>query len=221
MPERLAPELMALLVTRDFKDGNVVNLGIGMPLYCALHPRDDIEVIYHSEQGLLGFGEILDDPPPGHRLQTAGGHLVAPKPGMAFMSHDESFAIVRGGFIAYTVLGALQVDAEGSLANFLRPGKTVGSVGGGPDLAQCAKNTYVMMTHTSRDGEPKLVERCALPVTAPRCVTKIFTDVGVFRVAQGALVVEEHAPGWSLDEIQAITGARLVADDDLREVSLS
>lgn len=221
MPARLAPELMALLVVRDFKDGDVVNLGIGMPLYCALHPRGDIEVIYHSEQGLLGFGEILDDPPPGHRLQTAGGHLVAPKPGMAFMSHDESFAIVRGGFIDYTVLGALQVDGEGSLANFLRPGKTVGSVGGGPDLAQCAKNTYVMMTHTSRDGEPKLVERCTLPITAPRCVTKIFTDVGVFRVSQDALVVEEHAPGWSLDEIQAITGARLVADPNLREVALS
>lgn len=221
MPERLSPELMALLVTRDFKDGDVVNLGIGMPLYCALHPRADIEVIYHSEQGLLGFGEILDDPPPGHRLQTAGGHFVAPKPGMAFMSHDESFAIVRGGFIDYTVLGALQVDAGGSLANFLRPGKTVGSVGGGPDLAQCAKNTYVMMTHTSRDGEPKLVEHCTLPITAPRCVTKIFTDVGVFRVSEDSLVVEEHAPGWSLDEIQAITGAQLVADPYFREVALS
>lgn len=221
MPDRLSPEIMALLVTREFGDGDVVNLGIGMPLYCALHPRDDIEVIYHSEQGLLGFGEILDDPPPGHRLQTAGGHLVAPKPGMVFMSHDESFALVRGGFIDFTVLGALQVDAQGNLANFLRPGKTVGSVGGGPDLAQCAKNTYVMMTHTSRDGEPKLVERCSLPVTAARCVTKVFTDVGVFRVSGEALVVEEHAPGWSLEEIQAITGARLVADPNLREVALS
>lgn len=220
MPERLPPELIALLVTRDFKDGDVVNLGVGMPLYCGLQPPSEAEVIFHSEQGLLGFGAIMDEPPPGHRLQTAGGHFVKARPGMSFMSHDESFALVRGGFVDYTVLGALQVDAEGSLANYLRPGKVVGSVGGGPDLAQCAKNTYVMMTHTSRDGEPKIVERCTLPITAPRCVKRIFTDVAVIRVVDGQLLVEEHAPGWTLDGIQEITDATLRAAPGMREVTL-
>lgn len=219
MFERLSPELVALLVTREFKDGDVVNLGIGMPLYCGLQ-APETEVIFHSEQGLLGFGAIMDDAPPGHRLQTAGGHFVHAKPGMSFMSHDESFALVRGGFVDYTVLGALQVDEAGNLANYLRPGRTVGSVGGGPDLAQCAKNTYVMMTHTSRDGAPKIVRRCTLPITAPRCVKRIFTDVAVIRVAEDQLMVEEHAPGWSLQEIQRITDAPLSAASDMREVAL-
>jgi 3-oxoacid CoA-transferase B subunit len=219
MLKRLSPEFMALLVTREFKDGDVVNLGIGMPLYCGLQPPG-AEVIFHSEQGLLGFGAIMDDAPPGHRLQTAGGHFVQAKPGMSFMSHDESFALVRGGFVDYTVLGALQVDEAGNLANYLRPGRTVGSVGGGPDLAQCAKNTYVMMSHTSNDGAPKIVERCTLPITAPRCVSRIFTDVAVIRVADDHLVVEEHAPGWSLQDIQHITDAPLVAASDMREVTL-
>ncbi len=220
MPERLSPEFVAMLVNRDFKDGDVVNLGIGMPLYCGLHPRDDVEVIFHSEQGLLGFGPIIEEPPPGYRLQTAGGHSVEPKAGMVFMSHDDSFALVRGGFLDYTVLGALQVDAAGNLANYWRPGRISGSVGGAPDLAACARHTYVMMTHTDRDSAPKIVERCTLPLTAASCVEKIYTDVAVMRIEDGAVVVEEHAPGWTLAEIQAITGARLVADVGMREVSL-
>ncbi len=220
MPERLPPEFMALLVTRDFKDGDVVNLGVGMPLYCGLHPRADAEIIYHSEQGLLGFGAIMDEAPPGHRLQTAGGHFVEAKPGMSFMSHDESFALVRGGFVDYTVLGALQVDTEGNLANYLRPGRAVGSVGGGPDLAQCAKNTYVMMTHTAQDGTPKIVERCTLPITASHCVNRIFTDVAVIRVDDDGLIVEEYAPGWSFEEIQRVTDAHLTPAPGMREVAL-
>ena len=220
MPERLPPELVALLVTRRFRDGDVVNLGIGMPLSCALNPPQDVEVIYHSEQGLLGFGPILDPAPDGHRLQTAGGHFVAPRPGMSFMSHDASFALVRGGFIDYTVLGALEVDAEGNLANFMRPGRLSGSVGGAPDLAQCARSTCVMMTHTSRDGAPKVVQRCTLPLTAARCVDRIYTDVAVMQVLDGNIVVEEYAPGWTLDDIQHITGAQLVASPAMREISL-
>lgn len=218
MPERLPPEVIALLVNREFRDGHMVNLGVGMPLYCGLHPSEEFEVLFHSEQGLLGFGPIMDEVPPGYRLQTAGGQFVEPKPGMSFMSHDESFAMVRGGFVDYTVLGALQVDAEGNLANFMRPGRVSGSAGGAPDLAQCAKNTYVMTAHTARDGEPKILERCTLPLTAARCVSKIFTDVAVMRVDAGRIVVEEHAPGWTLDQIQAITGARLTPDSDMREV---
>ncbi|MDZ7729398.1 MAG: CoA-transferase subunit beta [Dehalococcoidia bacterium] len=220
MPERLSPEFVALLVTRDFKDGDVVNLGIGMPLYCALHPATDVEVVFHSEQGLLGFGPIMDEVPPGYRLQTAGGHFVEAKPGMCFMSHDESFALVRGGFIDYTVLGALEVDAAGNLANYIRPGMPIGSVGGGPDLAQCAKHTYVMMSHTANDGSPKIVEQCSLPVTAAGCVDRIFTDVAVIRVEPDGLVLEEHAPGWSFDDIQQITGARLTPAPGVREIAL-
>jgi 3-oxoacid CoA-transferase B subunit len=153
MPERLSPEFVAMLVNRDFSDGDVVNLGIGMPLYCALNPRDDIEVIFHSEQGLLGFGPIMDEAPPGYRLQTAGGHFVEPKPGMVTMSHDASFALVRGGFLDYTVLGALQVDAEGNLANYWRPGRISGSVGGEPSYASLLAPEYQAGTNLRTDVE--------------------------------------------------------------------
>ncbi len=220
MGERLSPEFMALLVSREFRDGDVVNLGIGLPLYCGLNPPREVEVIFHSEQGMLGFGPIMDEVPDGYKLQTAGGQFVAAAPGMSLMSHDESFALVRGGFVDYTVLGALQVDAEGNLANFWRPGRISGSAGGAPDLARCAKRTFVMTAHTSRDGEAKILERCTLPVTAARCVEKIYSDVAVMRVEQGRIVLEEHAPGWTFEEIQAITAAPLMPDPDMREVTL-
>jgi 3-oxoacid CoA-transferase B subunit len=221
MPERLTPEVMALLVRRDFVDGDIVNLGVGMPLYCRRVPATDVEVLFHSEQGLLGFGPIMEEPPPGHKLQTAGQQSVHAMPGMSFMSHDESFALVRGGFVDYTVLGALQVDAEGNLANYQRPGRITGSLGGAPDLALRARNTYVMMTHTSRDGDPKIVERCSFPLTAVRCVDKIYTDIAVMRIESERILVEEFAPGWTLEQIQAITAAPIAPAPDMREATLA
>jgi 3-oxoacid CoA-transferase B subunit len=213
--------VIALLVSRDFADGDIVNLGVGMPLYCRRVPPTDVEVLFHSEQGLLGFGPIMKEPPPGHKLQTAGQQSVHPMPGMSFMSHDESFALVRGGFVDYTVLGALQVDAEGNLANYQRPGRITGSLGGAPDLALRARHTYVMMTHTSRDGEPKIVERCTFPLTAVRCVDKIYTDVAVMRIEAERVLVEEYAPGWTIEQIQGITAAPVAPAPDMREATLA
>lgn len=220
-PERLHQAVMAMVVAREFRDGDVINLGIGLPLACGNYVPEGREVILHSEQGLLGFGRQAEDPSEvDPYVNTVGNRPVLPRPGMVFMSHDESFALARGGHIDLTVLGAYEVDAEGNLANTHAPGKISGNLGGAPDFATCAKRTLVMMYHTRPDGSPKVVERCSLPLTAARCVDRIITDVAVMDVTPLGIVLREHAPGWSPEAIQEITGAELAIAEDLREISL-
>lgn len=219
---RLDAAVMAMVAAREFHDGAVVNLGIGLPLACADYVPEGREVILHSEHGLVGYGPIAQRPEDvDPYVFMVGNRPVLRKPGMVFMGHDESFAIVRGGHIDVTVLGGLQVDAEGNLANTHVPGKIAGNLGGAPDLATCAKRTVVLMYHTARDGSPKVVERCTLPLTAVRCVDRIVTDVAVIDVVEDALLLREYAPGWSAEAIQAITGAPLRVAEDLREISLA
>ena len=211
---------MARLAAREFFDGAVVNLGVGLPLACADQIPEGREVLLHSEQGLLGFGRIVQEQAEVDvDVMIAGGQPVTPLAGLCFMSHDESFAMIRGGHIDITVLGGLQVDAEGNLANTHVPGKPMPSLGGAPDLAACAKRTIVLMYHTVRDGAPKIVERCDLPLTAPACVDRVVTDVAVMDIVAGRVILREHAPGWSVEQIQAITGASLVVGEELREIS--
>jgi 3-oxoacid CoA-transferase B subunit len=221
MPERLDLSVMAMVVAREFQDGAVVNLGIGLPLTCASYVPEGREVILHSEHGLLGNGRLaLDRSEVDPYVFIVGNRPVLAAPGMTFLSHDESFAIVRGGHIDITVLGGLQVDAAGDLANTHVPGKIAGNLGGAPDLATCAKRTVVMMYHTARGGEPKVVERCTMPLTAVACVDRIVTDVAVMDIEAGRVVLREVVPGWSVEEVQALTGARLVVPPDLCEISL-
>lgn len=221
MPERLDLSVMAMVVAREFQDGAVVNLGIGLPLTCASYVPEGLEVILHSEHGLLGNGRLAHDRSEvDPYVFIVGNRPVLAAPGMTFLSHDESFAIVRGGHIDITVLGGLQVDAAGNLANTHVPGKIAGNLGGAPDLATCAKRTVVMMYHTARDGEPKVVERCTMPLTAVACVDRIVTDVAVMDIEAGQVVLREIAPGWSVEEVQVLTGAHLVVPPDLREISL-
>lgn len=221
MAERLDPTIMAMIAAREFRDGMVINLGIGMPLGCADHVAPGIEVLLHSEQGLLGFGPLAQSRDEVDPYVTIVGNLpVQSRPGMCFMSHDESFAMIRGGHIDLTVLGGLQADQQGNLANAHAPGKAAGNPGGAPDLATCAKRTVVMMTHTAPDGSPKVVERCTLPLTAASCVDRVVTDVAVIDVVKGRFVLREHAPGWDAESIQAITDARLLVAEDLREMWL-
>ena len=218
---RLDATVMAMVVAREFFDGAVVNLGIGIPMHCADVIPPDREVLLHSEHGLLGFGPIARSPEGvDPYVFVVGNRPVHPRPGMVFLSHDESFAIIRGGHIDITVLGGMQVDAAGNLANAHAPGKPAANLGGAPDLATGAKRTIVMMYHTASDGSAKLVERCTLPLTAPACVDRIVTDVAVIDVTPDGLLLREHAPGWSADDIRAITDAPLQAADDLREISL-
>ena len=139
---------------------------------------------------------------------------------MVFMSHDESFAMIRGGHLDVAVLGGLQVDVEGNLANTQFEGKPAGNLGGAPDLAYGARRTIVLMHHTTNDGTPKIVPRCTLPLTAPRCVSRIVTDIAVMDIEGGRIVLREHAPGWNVDQIQGVTAAPLDVADDLREIAL-
>ncbi|MFN8559040.1 MAG: 3-oxoacid CoA-transferase subunit B [Dehalococcoidia bacterium] len=212
MPERLDPAVMAMRVTREFFDGAVVNLGVGLPLLCADHLPEGREILLHSEQGLVGFGPIIHDPDRADpAFRNAGAHPVTPLPGMALMSHDESFAMVRGGHLDFTVLGALQVSARGDLANTHVPGKVIGNLGGAPDLATCAKRVIVMMYHTASNGKPKILRACDMTLTAPACVDLIVSDAAVIEVTPAGLVLKECAPGWTFDDVQAITEAPLIA----------
>jgi 3-oxoacid CoA-transferase B subunit len=213
---------MAAIAAREFRDGDVVNLGLGLPLLCADQLPMGREVILHSELGLLGFGPVIHDPDAADPyVFMVGNQPVTSLPGMAFMSHDESFAMIRGGHLDIAVLGAMQVDAAGNLANTHMPGKIAGNLGGAPDLAVCAKRTIVLTHHTTSDGEPKIVERCDLPLTAPTCVDRVITDIAVMDIDGGRIVLREHAPGWDAEAIQALTGTALDVDPGLREMTLA
>jgi 3-oxoacid CoA-transferase B subunit len=219
---RLDATVMAMVVAREFFDGAVVNLGIGIPMHCADVIPPDREVLLHSEHGLLGFGPLAGSPEGvDPYVFIVGNRPVLPQPGMVFLSHDESFALIRGGHIDITVMGGMQVDAEGNLANAHAPGKPAANLGGAPDLATGARRTIIMMYHTASDGSAKVVERCTLPLTAPRCVDRIVTDVAVIDVDADGLLLREVAPGWSPEAVQAITAAPLRVAADLREISLA
>jgi len=220
-PERLHPTVMAMIVARDLQDGDVVNLGVGLPLECANVLPEGREILLHSELGLLGFGPVITDHTEADPYVTMVGNLpVTPNPGMSFMSHDESFAMIRGGHLDVAVLGGLQVDRQGNLANTQFEGKPAGNLGGAPDLAYGAKRTVVLMRHTTNEGAPKVVELCTLPLTTPRCVDRIVSDVAVMDLEDGAVVLKEVAPGWTPEAVQAITGARLTVAAGVHEIAL-
>ena len=219
--ERLDEQTMALRVAKEFEDGLVVNLGVGIPTLCSNFVPPEKEIIFHSENGIIGFGPIVTDPDDAdENLINAGVQPVQPKPGMAIVDHAESFAIIRGGYIDLTVLGALQVSERGDLANYTLPGKEVGSFGGGQDLAFCAKKVVAVMTHTTREGKPKIVKELTSPITAPACVNLIITDIAAIEVTNQGLLLTEAVPGWTPEDIQAITEAQLRVATDLREMEL-
>jgi len=219
--ERLDEQTMATRAAREFQDGMVVNLGVGIPTLCSNFIPAGREVIFHSENGIIGFGPIVTDPNEAdENLINAGVQPVRPRPGMAIVDHAESFVIIRGGHIDLTVLGALQVSERGDLANYTLPGKQVGSFGGGQDLAFCAQNVMAVMTHTTREGQQKIVKDLTSPITAPACVDLIVTDIAVIEVAPEGLVLREVTPGWTADEVQALTEPQLIISPDLKEVEL-
>ncbi|MGQ9573159.1 MAG: 3-oxoacid CoA-transferase subunit B [Dehalococcoidia bacterium] len=219
--ERLDEQTMAIRVAKEFQDGMIINLGVGLPTYCSNFVPPEREVLFHSENGVLGFGPIADNPDEADaNLINAGVQPVTSKPGMAIMDHAESFCIIRGGHVDITVLGAVQVSEKGDLANYIIPGKQIGSLGGGQDLAFCAKKVIALTTHTTKEGEPKILKRCTQPLTAPRCVDQIITDIAVIDVTPDGLVLREVAPGWTAEEVQALTEARLIVPPDLKEMTL-
>ena len=219
--ERLDEQTMALRAAKEFQDGMVVNLGVGIPTLCSNFVPPEKEIIFHSENGIIGFGPIVTDPDEAdENLINASVQPVRPKPGMAIVDHAESFVIIRGGHIDMTVLGALQVSERGDLANYTLPGKEVGSFGGGQDLAFCAKKVVALMTHTTREGGPKVVRELTSPVTAPGCVDLIITDIAVIEVTDQGLLLKEAAPGWTAAEVQALSAPQLRVSPDLKEIEL-
>ncbi len=210
---RWTREQMAARVARDIPAGAIVNLGIGAPTLVANHLPADREIVLHSENGVLGMGP---SPPPGEEdydLINAGKQPVTLRPGGAFFHHADSFAMMRGGHLDICVLGAFQVAVNGDLANWSTgEAGAIPAVGGAMDLAIGARRTWVMMEHVTKSGEARLVQRCRYPLTGLACVTRVYTDLAVVDVTPRGFAVVAMAPGWTIDALQALTGAPLTAD---------
>ena len=224
MKERLSREAMAMRIARELFDGAVVNLGIGIPSLVSSFVPEGMTVIYHSENGMLGFGPVV----PAEDMKTmadidlvnASGQYVKPKPGMCFFHHADSFAMIRGGHVDISVLGVIEVNDRGDLANWMFPGRGVGNIGGGMDLAFNAKKVIAATEHTTKDGKPKIVKQCCVPLTSPGCVDLIVTDIAVIEVTGDGLLLKEYAPGWMAEDIQALTEPKLRVSPDLKEIEL-
>lgn len=217
---RLDRETIAMRVAKELQDGDVVNLGIGIPSLCSQFVPEGRDVLYHSESGVLNFGPMADEGEEDVDLTNASGHFLAWHPGMSFFHSADAFAMIRGGHIDVTVLGALQVSAKGDLANWMLPERGVGNVGGAMDLAAGAKRVIVAMEHTDRAGNSKVVQECSYPLTGKACVHLIVTDIAVMEVVPAGLLLREVAPGWSPEEVQAHTAAALIVSPDLTEIAL-
>ncbi len=211
-----AKELIARRIARELKDGFYVNLGIGLPTMIAACVPAGIEVILQSENGLLGIGP----PPPTDKedpdLINAGKQPVTTLPGSSFFGSDQAFAMIRGGHMNMSILGAMQVSCRGDLANWTIPGKMVKGMGGAMDLVASAARVIVAMEHNAKDGAPKIVEECSLPLTGKRVVHDIVTELGWFHISADGLVVEEIAEGVMKDEVEHRTGCKVRFSRDLR-----
>jgi len=209
-----ARKRMVARAARDIQPGMTVNLGIGLPTQVVEHLPRDMQVCLHSENGITGIGPSLTYEQADRNLIDAGGAYVSPLPGTAFFDSAVSFALVRGGRLDLTMLGAFQIAENGDLANWKIPGKFSPGAGGGMELAQKARRVVVMTTHTDRKGAPKIMQRCTLPLTAKACVNRIFTDMAVIDVTDTGLVLREVAEGLSTTTVQAATGANLIIPDE-------
>ena len=215
----LTRELMAMRAAQELEPGMVVNLGFGIPTLVANFAPAG--VIFQAENGILGYGGILEDDEQFDSDEiNAGGQPVSILPGASFFGSDQSFAMIRGGHVDAAILGGLQVSERGDLANWLVPARGGGSIGGAMDLALGARRLIVVMEHTTRDGEPRLLPECTYPLTARACTSLVVTDLAVIAVTPAGLVLREVAPGTTVADVISRTAARLVVLEDVREMEL-
>ena len=220
MKSGLSRELIALRAAKELKDGYYVNLGIGLPTLLSSCVPQGIDVILHSENGVLGYGRIANEGEMDIDLVNAGSQPVTLNPGAAFFNSADAFAMIRGGHIDVAVLGAFQVSERGDLANWMTLERKVGSIGGSMDLVSGVKEVIVTMEHTTRSGEPRIVKECTHPLTARGVVNMIITNLAVIEVTPEGLLLKEVAPSITPEEVQAFTEPKLQLAEDLREMEL-
>jgi len=222
MKQRLDQTTIALRMAKEFNDGDVVNLGYGLPTLAGMFIPEDIRVIFHSENGILGYGPPLSAEEREQWdlcLINASAQFVTKLPGMSVFNCSEAFGMIRGGHVDISVLGGLQVSENGDLANWSMPGRA-GGMGGAMDLAASGSRVIVGMEHTTKDGGMRILKKCTYPLTAPECVNLICTDLAVIEVTEEGLLLKEVAPGWTADEVQALTEPKLIVAKDLKEIEL-
>jgi 3-oxoacid CoA-transferase subunit B len=211
---------MAQRVARELRDGYYVNLGIGIPTLVANYVPPGIDVMLQSENGLLGMGPFPTEAEVDADMINAGKQTVTARRGAAIFDSADSFAMIRGGHVDLTVLGAFEVDVEGNIASWMIPGKLVKGMGGAMDLVAGAANIIVVMTHASKNGESKLLPRCSLPLTGAGCIRRVLTDLAYLEIDNGAFVLKERAPGVSVEEIVAKTAGRLIVPSEVPQMQV-
>ncbi len=215
----LSREQIAMRVAQELRDGYYVNLGIGIPTLVANYVPENMEVMLQSENGLLGMGPYPTEDQVDPDMINAGKETVTAVKGAAIFNSAESFAMIRGGHVDLTVLGAFEVDVNGNIASYMIPGKLVKGMGGAMDLVAGAQNIVVTMTHADKHGNSKLLADCTLPLTGVSCIKKVVTDLAVIEIKDGAFHLLERAPGVSVEEIKTKTGGKLVINGDVPEMT--
>lgn len=214
----LTREQLAQRVAQEFKDGYYVNLGIGIPTLAANYIPAGMQVMLQSENGLLGMGPFPTEDEVDADLINAGKQTVTMVEGASIFSSAESFAMIRGGHVDLTVLGAFEVDCQGNIASYMIPGKLIKGMGGAMDLVAGADNIIVTMTHASKSGESKLLSHCTLPLTGKACIKRVLTDLALLDIEDGKFILRERAPGVTVAEIAKLTAGDLVVPDDVPEM---
>ena len=213
-------ERIVLRAARELKDGYYVNLGIGMPTLVANHIPDGINIVLESENGMLGIGPFPYEGEEDGDLINAGKQTITELPGSSYFSSADSFGMIRGQHIDLTIMGSMEVSQEGDLANWMIPGKMVKGMGGGMDLVASAKRVVIISTHCDKKGNSKILKKCTLPLTGPRCVDRLITEHAVFDFVDGKMILKEYAPDMTVEKIREITDGEFTVADDLCEMPI-